>query len=70
MILRLVHGVDGEQRNGEPSGLTAQRFEDADLAAMIGVVELNFRKGQVASFGWENDVFGQRMAEALEVSFP
>lgn len=37
---------------------------------MIGVVELNFRKGQVASFGWENDVFGQRMAEALEVSFP
>ena len=45
VILGLIHGFHGEKRNSEGTGFSTQRFENADLAVVIGVAELDFGDG-------------------------
>lgn len=72
MILRLIHGLDGEQGKDQRAGLATQVLQDADLAAVLGVEELNFSRGKLPRLGRGDELLGhllRRVGKILDLGF-
>lgn len=67
MILRLIHGLHSQKRNGQVAGLAEQGLKEADLAAVLGIVKLKLGRWEIASLGLGEKLLRQRMTEAIDV---
>ena len=61
IILGLVERFDGVARERKPAGFPHQRFQDADDAVVVTVVEADFLDGEFAPLGLAEDGFGEGM---------